>query len=136
MSINRVVNPTTNATGLGAAAAAVYAGAVMIWHATHHQGVIDPQVILAAVSGAWLLYTRFKVTPVADPKDGNGAPLIPVAAVATLKPPLAAGGTASSGTGEGLGGQGGTFGSAPAPGIGSGGASPSAPGPTGAAGSP
>ena len=47
----------------------------MIWNATHHHAVIDPQVIIAAVGAAAFLYARFKVTPVADPKDGNGAPL-------------------------------------------------------------
>jgi hypothetical protein len=47
----------------------------MIWNATHHHAVIDPQVIVAALGAAAFLYARFKVTPVADPKDGNGQPL-------------------------------------------------------------
>ena len=65
----------------------------MIWNATHHHAVIDPQVIIAAVGAAAFLYARFKVTPVADPKDGNGQPL--VAAVAAppqktlIQPPAA-----------------------------------------------
>ena len=39
------------------------------------------------------LITRFMVTPVADPRDGSGTPLIPVSAVASLaaapEPPAA-----------------------------------------------
>ena len=48
----------------------------MIWNATHHHGVIDPQVIVAALTAAAFLYSRMKVTPVADPRDGNGQPLV------------------------------------------------------------
>lgn len=51
----------------------------MILNATHHHGVIDPQVIVAALGAAAFLYARFKVTPVADPKDGNGQPLVAAA---------------------------------------------------------
>ena len=47
----------------------------MTWNAAHHHGVIDPQVIVAALGAAAFLYARFKVTPVADPRDGNGNPL-------------------------------------------------------------
>jgi hypothetical protein len=75
--MKRALTPALNPTGLGSAAAAVYAAVVMIWNATHHQGVIDPQVIIAALAAAVFLYSRFKVTPVADPKDGNGRPLVP-----------------------------------------------------------
>ncbi|HXJ27552.1 MAG TPA: hypothetical protein VNH17_17695 [Streptosporangiaceae bacterium] len=75
--MNRALNPATNATGIGAAIAALYAAAVMGWNAAHGNGVIDPQVIVAAASAAAFLYTRFRVTPVADPRDGNGAPLAP-----------------------------------------------------------
>jgi hypothetical protein len=83
--MKRALAPSLNPTGLGSAAAAIYAAVVMIWNATHHQGVIDPQVIVAALSAAALLYTRFKVTPVADPRDGNGKPLT-VAAPAAVVP--------------------------------------------------
>jgi hypothetical protein len=86
--VKRLVSPVTNPAGLGAAIAAIYAAVIMIWHAAHHQGVIDPQVLVAALGAAAFLYARFKVTPVADPRDGNGQPLIPVSAVATLKPPV------------------------------------------------
>lgn len=64
----------------------------MIWNATHHHGVIDPQVIIAAIGAAAFLYARFKVTPVADPRDGNGQPLVAAAAIPaqkTLLPPAA-----------------------------------------------
>ncbi|WP_288027589.1 hypothetical protein, partial [Arthrobacter sp.] len=50
------------------------------------------QVIVAAAGAAGFLYARFKVTPVADPKDGNGQPLVavPVRPAKTLIPPAAA----------------------------------------------
>ncbi len=88
MSVKRVVSPSTNATGLGAAAAAVYAAVQMIVNlASHKNGYgFDPQVIVAAVAAGWLFYTRFKVTPVKDPKDGNGKPLT---TVTTPQPPAA-----------------------------------------------
>jgi hypothetical protein len=73
--VKRVLSPALNPTGIGAAAAAIYAAVVMIYHAVHHAGVIDPQVLVAAAGAAAFLYARFKVTPVADPKDGNGQPL-------------------------------------------------------------
>ena len=82
--MKRALAPSLNPTGLGSAIAAVYAAIVMIWNSTHHQGVIDPQVIVAALAAAAFLYSRFKVTPVADPKDGNGTPLtVPIAMPAT-----------------------------------------------------
>ena len=56
----------------------------MIWNASHHHAVIDPQVIIAALTAAAFLYSRMKVTPVADPKDGNGQPLV---ATFTAPPP-------------------------------------------------
>jgi hypothetical protein len=80
MTAKRALSPNTNATGLGSAAAAIYAAAVMIWNASHHHAVIDPQVVIAAVGAAAFLYTRFKVTPLADPRDGNGQPLAPAPA--------------------------------------------------------
>lgn len=77
--MNRTLSVSANPAGLASAAAALYAAAVMIWHVCHGEGVIDPQVIVAAVAAAAALYTRFKVTPVADPRDGNGRPLAPAA---------------------------------------------------------
>lgn len=86
MTAKRALSPNTNATGIGSAVAALYAAAVMIWNATHHHAVIDPQVIIAAISAAAFLYTRFKVTPVADPRDGNGQPLAPAPTPAPAGP--------------------------------------------------
>lgn len=74
--MKRALTPALNPTGIGSAIAAIYAATVMIWNATHHHGVIDPQVIIAAIAAAAFLYSRMKVTPVADPKDGNGVPLL------------------------------------------------------------
>jgi hypothetical protein len=79
--VQRAVSPTYNATGISASIAAIYACVVMIIHATQHTGIIDPQVILAAIGAALFLYSRFKVTPVADPKTADGVPLVP-------KPPV------------------------------------------------
>jgi hypothetical protein len=94
--VKRALAPATNPTGIGSSAAAIYAGIVMIWNASHHHAVIDPQVIVAALGAAAFLYARFKVTPVADPKDGNGQPL-----VAAASPPVitvnATGGSAETG---------------------------------------
>ena len=79
--MKRALSPTLNPTGLGSAAAAIYAAVVMIYNAVNGQAVIDPQVVIAAVAAAAFLYSRFRVTPVADPRDGNGAPLV-------TKPPV------------------------------------------------
>jgi hypothetical protein len=75
--VKRALSPSLNPTGLGSAAAAVYAAVVMIVNAANHHTVIDPQVVIAAITAAAFLYSRFKVTPVADPRDGNGTPLTP-----------------------------------------------------------
>lgn len=77
--MKRALTPTLNPTGIGSALAAVYAAVVMIVNVAHHHAVIDPQVIIAALTAAAFLYTRFKVTPTADPKDGNGQPLVAAA---------------------------------------------------------
>jgi hypothetical protein len=73
--MKRALSPVTNSAGLSSAALAVYAAVAMIYNAASHHGVISVPVIVAAVAAAAALYTRQKVTPVADPKDGNGAPL-------------------------------------------------------------
>jgi hypothetical protein len=85
--LKRALTPATNPTGLGSSIAAVYAAVVMIWNASHHHAVIDPQVIVAALGAAAFLYARFKVTPVADPKDGNGQPLVAAVPPAPPAPP-------------------------------------------------
>jgi hypothetical protein len=86
--MKRILSPVTNSAGLSAAALAVYAAAVMIYNAVHHHGVVDVPVIVAAIAAVSALYTRQKVTPVADPKDGNGQPMIPISAMAAIKPPI------------------------------------------------
>src|SRR5690349_13853635 len=70
--VKRVISPTLNPAGLMATAGAVYAATAMILNAYHGHGVIDPPVIIAAVGAVAALLTRQVVTPVADPKDGNG----------------------------------------------------------------
>ncbi len=75
-ALKRALAPATNPTGIGSSAAAIYAAVVMILNAAHHHAVIDPQVVIAALAAAAFLYSRMKVTPVADPKDGNGQPLV------------------------------------------------------------
>ena len=88
--MKRALTPSLNPTGLGSAAAALYAAVVMVWNATHHHGVIDPQVVVAALGAAAFLYARFKVTPVADPKDGNGVPLVAAPPLPVIAMPPAA----------------------------------------------
>jgi hypothetical protein len=75
--VKRALSPLTNPAGLTAAGMALYAAALMIASALHHHGVISVPVIVAAVSAVAALWTRQKVTPVADPVDGAGRPLVP-----------------------------------------------------------
>lgn len=79
-----VINIKRNPTGYIAAASAVYAAALMISNAAHHHGVIDTPTILAAVTAVSALLTRQIVTPVAQPRDGNGNLLVPVLAQGTV----------------------------------------------------
>lgn len=74
----RFLNPLTNPNGYLSAAAAVLAAAVMIANAVHHHGIIDPAVIIAAAGAVGALVARQHVTPVRDPRDGNGNPLAAV----------------------------------------------------------
>lgn len=83
-AVPRPLNPSLNAPGYMAAAGAVYAAAVMIYNAYYHHGVISAPVIVAAIGAVTALLTRQVVTPVADPKDGNGNPLV------TAEPPAPA----------------------------------------------
>jgi hypothetical protein len=84
--MKRALSPLTNAAGLTAAGMAVYAAILMVTNAVHSHGVIDVPVIVAAVSAVAALYTRQKVTPVADPKDGNGQPLVSASAPTRFAP--------------------------------------------------
>jgi len=83
--MKRALSPSLNPAGLTSAGLAVYAAVVMITNAVHHHGVIDPPVIVAAIGAVAALLTRQAVTPVADPKDGNGNPLLRVSEVATAR---------------------------------------------------
>src|SRR5258708_28449734 len=76
--MNGVLPPAPERAGLGAAPAPTSARVrTIVTLSSHRSGYgFDPQVIVAAAAAAWLFYTRFKVTPVADPRDGNGQPLI------------------------------------------------------------
>lgn len=62
---------------VGAVLAAVYAAAVSIYRATKGQGVIEPDLIVAAITALWGVWTRMQVTPVAKPRDKNGDYLTP-----------------------------------------------------------
>jgi hypothetical protein len=77
MNVSRLLSPTANPAGLTAAGMAAYAAISMIAAAAGHHGVISVPVIVAAISAVAALYTRQKVTPVTDPKDGAGRPLVP-----------------------------------------------------------
>jgi hypothetical protein len=77
MATRRLLHPALNAPGYMATAGAVYAAAVMIYNAHYHHGIINVPVIIAAITAVAALLTRQVVTPVADPKDGNGNPLVP-----------------------------------------------------------
>lgn len=92
----RLLHPKLNPTGLTAAAGAVYAAAAMIYSAYKHGGVISLPVIIAAIGAVAALLTRQVVTPVADPLDGAGRPLVPVPEVPV--PPVPA--PAAAGTGN------------------------------------
>lgn len=72
MEIPRLVSPATNPNGYMAAVGAVLAAAVMISNAVNHHGVIDTTVIVSAVGAVLALVSRQYVTPVSDPRDGNG----------------------------------------------------------------
>ena len=91
----RLVNPATNPNGYMAAAGAILAAVVMITNAVHHHGIIDPTVIVSAIGAMAALFTRQLVTPVGDPKDGNGNALrlVPEGSVivpaASVAPPAA-----------------------------------------------
>jgi hypothetical protein len=88
-TLPRTLNPALNAPGYMAAAAAVYAAATMVYNAVNHHGVWNAGVLVAAVTAVASLLTRQRVTPVADPRDGNGTPL--TAAPAPPLPPPPAG---------------------------------------------
>lgn len=61
---------------VGSIAAAVYAAAIMLYRATiDHSGVFEPDVLVAAITFVYGLFTRSQVTPVENPKSAHGLPL-------------------------------------------------------------
>lgn len=86
MPLPRILNPVTDPAGYIAAAGAVTAAAVMITNTIHHHGVIDSSVIIAAIGAVGALFTRQLVTPVADPKNASGIPLVPAPVGGTVPP--------------------------------------------------
>jgi hypothetical protein len=85
-TLPRSLSLTTNPAGWLAAAGAVFAAATMIYNAVNHHGVIDTGVIVAAAGAVGAILTRSAVTPVADPKNGAGVPLVPVVPVVPVIP--------------------------------------------------
>ncbi len=79
VTVPRALNISTNPAGWLAAAGAVFAAATMIINAVHGHGVIDTSVIVAAIGAIGALLTRQVVTPVKDPVNGAGVPLVPAA---------------------------------------------------------
>lgn len=65
---------------VGSTVAAVYAAVAMLYRAfVAHEGVFDLDIVVAAVTAVWGLYTRMRVTPLARPRDAQGTPLQPKA---------------------------------------------------------
>jgi hypothetical protein len=86
VTVPRALNVNTNPAGLLAAAGVVYAAVIMVYNAINHHGVIDTNVIVAAVGAIAALLTRQVVTPVTDPKNGAGVPLVPAGSLTSLAP--------------------------------------------------
>ena len=62
---------------VGAALAAVYAAIVMAYRAYKGDGVLDWDLLVAAGTAVWGLWTRSQVTPLARPRDADGEYLTP-----------------------------------------------------------
>jgi len=75
--MKRALSPLTNPAGLTATGMALYAVISMVASTMHHHGAFSVPVVVAFISSAAALYTRQKVTPVTDPVDGAGRPLVP-----------------------------------------------------------
>ncbi|MFB4312952.1 hypothetical protein [Actinomadura sp. 21ATH] len=77
MQVPKILNPKLEPAAIGAAAAAVYAAVAMVVRWRSGGGVLEQDVIVAAVVAVYGLYVRAKATPVADPHDKAGRPLTP-----------------------------------------------------------
>ena len=63
---------------IGSAASAVYLAVAMIYRAFYaHTGVFEPDLVVAAVTLVWGLWTRINVTPLGRPRDKHGRALTP-----------------------------------------------------------
>ena len=63
---------------VGSIAATLYGvGAVLYRAEVAHTSLLQPDVLVAAAAAVWGLWTRAKVTPLADPKDDKGRALKP-----------------------------------------------------------
>jgi hypothetical protein len=71
-ALTRLLTPSKNAPGLSAALALTYA---LVQAIAYHKPFGSPLVYLPLIAAALAAYTRTQVTPVADPRDGNGNPL-------------------------------------------------------------
>lgn len=73
----RWLNPSLEPAFIGAVFAALYAAGAMLYRAYKGDGVLDWDILAAAGALLWQLWIRLKATPVADPKDAAGVPLVP-----------------------------------------------------------
>jgi len=71
--VRRLLNPATNSAGLTLIAAVAY---LVTQLAGGHADLTQPRLYLPVLVAAIAWYTRSKVTPLADPRDGNGEPLL------------------------------------------------------------
>ncbi len=61
---------------VAAVVAALYVAGAMLYRAfVAHTGVFEPDLLVAAYAAVHALYIRWKVTPLAAPKDAQGVPL-------------------------------------------------------------
>jgi hypothetical protein len=70
--MRRALKPATNPNGYIAAAGTLATAGFAIYNAFRSHGVIDTNVIIAAVTAISALLARHVVTPVADPRDAAG----------------------------------------------------------------
>lgn len=68
---------TLEPAAVGAALAAVYAAVITVYRAATGDTVLEWDLLVAAATAVWGLWTRGKVTPVAEPRDRDGEILTP-----------------------------------------------------------
>lgn len=73
---------------VGSAFLTVYVAAAMLYRAyVSHDGVLDMDVLVAGVGALYGLYTRVRVTPLAQPRTKEGHPMHGPAAGDQTPPP-------------------------------------------------